>query len=60
MEKAWNVDRYGDVFVSPARAQVVYREWLAKTRPPTGNLRRPQWLDRPFRPAPETFFREDG
>jgi anaerobic selenocysteine-containing dehydrogenase len=59
VEKAWNVDRYGDVFVSPARSREVIREWLAKTRPSTGNLRRPLWLDRPFRPAPEAFFRED-
>jgi hypothetical protein len=35
----------------------VYREWLARTRPAPGpgGLRRPLWLDRPLRPAPEMF-----
>jgi anaerobic selenocysteine-containing dehydrogenase len=51
-------DRYADVFVDGARSMQVYREWLAKARPGPGpgGLRRPLWLDRPFRPAEETFF----
>jgi hypothetical protein len=50
-------DRYGDVFVDPARSMEVYREWLAKARPGPGpgGLRRPLWLDRPLRPAAEMF-----
>jgi hypothetical protein len=50
-------DRYGDVFVDPARSMAVYREWLAKTRPGPGpgGLRRPLWLDRPLRPAADLF-----
>ena len=55
VEKAWKDDHYGDVFVNPARAREVVEEWMAKTRPATGSLRRPLWLDRPFRPAPEMF-----
>jgi anaerobic selenocysteine-containing dehydrogenase len=55
VEKAWKEDHYGDVFVNPTRAREVLEEWMAKTRPATGSLRRPLWLDRPFRPAPEMF-----
>jgi len=49
-------DRYGDVLVDTERSRAVYREWLAKTRPGPGLLRRPLWLDRPLRPAEEMFF----
>jgi anaerobic selenocysteine-containing dehydrogenase len=55
VERAWKADRYGDVFVNPGRAREVLREWLAKTRPATGRMRRPEWLDRPFRPTSEAF-----
>jgi len=50
-------DRYGDVYVQAGRSMEVYREWLAKTKPAPGpeGLRRPLWLDRPLRPAPEMF-----
>ena len=36
----------------------VYREWLAQTRPAPGpgGLRRPLWLNRPLRPAEETYY----
>ena len=33
----------------------VYREWLAKTKPAKGPLRRPLWMDRVIRPAEEAF-----
>jgi anaerobic selenocysteine-containing dehydrogenase len=51
-------DRYGDVYVDTARSMEVYREWraLARPGPGPGGLRRPLWLDRPLRPAEETFF----
>jgi anaerobic selenocysteine-containing dehydrogenase len=50
-------DRYGDVWVDTNRSMEVYREWLAKARPGPGpgGLRRPLWLDRPFRPAEKMF-----
>jgi anaerobic selenocysteine-containing dehydrogenase len=45
-------DRYGDVVVDTNRSFDVYREWLARTRPAPGpgNLRRPLWLPRAFKP----------
>jgi hypothetical protein len=55
--KARADDRYGDVCVDTERSMEVYREWLAMARPGPGpgGLRRPLWLDRPLRPADETF-----
>ena len=57
-------DRYGDVYVQAGRSMEIYREWLARTKPAPGpgGLRRPLWLDRPLRPAPEMFQipEEDG
>jgi hypothetical protein len=52
-------DCHGDVSVDTARSREVYREWMAKTRP-AGSYspdatRRPAWLMRPLKPAPETF-----
>jgi anaerobic selenocysteine-containing dehydrogenase len=51
-------DAYGDVFVDTNKSFEIYREWLAKTRPAPGpgNLRRPIWLQRPFRPRKEAFY----
>ncbi len=45
-------EKYGDVYVDTHRSLAVFREWLALTRPGPGpgNLRRPLWLQRPFRP----------
>jgi anaerobic selenocysteine-containing dehydrogenase len=50
-------DRYGDVFVDTNRSFEVYREWLAKARPAPGpgNLRRPLWLPRAFKPDPSAY-----
>ncbi len=58
LEKAHDNDRYGDVFVDTKRSFEVYKEWLAMTRPAPGpnGLRRPLWLNRPLRPAEETFY----
>ena len=51
-------DRYGDIFVDTNRAHLEYRRWLGLTRPAPGpeNLRRPLWLPRVYRPAPEAFY----
>ncbi len=50
--------RYGDVFVDTNKAFEVYREWLKLTRPALGpgGLRRPLWLLRPFKPAPDAYL----
>jgi anaerobic selenocysteine-containing dehydrogenase len=50
-------DRYGDVFVDTNRSFELYREWLAKARPAPGpgNLRRPLWLPRAFKPDPSAY-----
>jgi anaerobic selenocysteine-containing dehydrogenase len=50
-------DRYGDIVVDTNKAHEVYREWLSLTRPAPGpgNLRRPLWLPRAFRPADEAY-----
>jgi anaerobic selenocysteine-containing dehydrogenase len=56
VEKARAGDQYGDVEVDPKKSQEVFREWLAMTRPAKpGGLRRPLWLNRPFRPKEEAF-----
>jgi anaerobic selenocysteine-containing dehydrogenase len=61
LERVGPGDRYGDIYVDTERSFAVYREWLAKTRPAPGpgGLRRPLWLLRPYKPAPEAY-RLDG
>ncbi|HYK87645.1 MAG TPA: molybdopterin dinucleotide binding domain-containing protein, partial [Acidobacteriota bacterium] len=53
-------DRYGDIYVDTNKSLAIYREWLALTRPAPGpgNLRRPLWLQRPFRPKEQAFYFE--
>jgi anaerobic selenocysteine-containing dehydrogenase len=50
-------DREGDIVVDTNASRRVYREWLALARPAPGpgGLRRPEWLLRPLRPAPEAY-----
>jgi anaerobic selenocysteine-containing dehydrogenase len=50
-------DRYGDIFVDTNRAFEVYKQWLAKARPAPGpgNLRRPLWLPRAFKPDASAY-----
>ncbi len=48
-------DQYGDVVVDMEKSREVHRAWLAKARPPAGDLRRPEWLPRPLRPQPEAY-----
>jgi anaerobic selenocysteine-containing dehydrogenase len=45
-------DRYGDVVVDTNKSFAYYQEWLKMTRPAPGpgNLRRPLWLPRAFKP----------
>ncbi len=51
-------DRYGDIQIDTNKSFAVYREWLAMTRPAPGpgNLRRPLWLQRPFRPKERAYY----
>jgi anaerobic selenocysteine-containing dehydrogenase len=51
-------DRYGDIFVDTNKAHEEYLRWLADTRPAPGpgNLRRPLWMARVYRPATEAFY----
>ncbi len=55
-------DRYGDVFVDTNKSFEVYREWLAMARPAPGpgNLRRPLWLPRAFKPDAAAFIMPDA
>jgi hypothetical protein len=60
VEKAHSGDAYGDIVVDTNKSMEVYREWLKLARPgplqtPGGNLRRPMWLDRAVKPAPEAY-----
>jgi anaerobic selenocysteine-containing dehydrogenase len=57
VERPGPEDRYGDVFVDTTRAHEVYRRWLAMTRPAPGpgNLRRPLWLARTYRPDDSAY-----
>jgi anaerobic selenocysteine-containing dehydrogenase len=50
-------DRYGDIVVDTNKAHEIYREWLSLTRPAPGpgNLRRPLWLPRAFKPAESAY-----
>jgi len=58
VQRALQGDEYGDVFVDTAKSMEVYRQWLKAARPGPGpgGLRRPLWLDRPLRPADESFY----
>ena len=47
----------GEIFVDLKRAEAIYREWLAKARPATGELRRPLWLHRPYKPTAAAYRR---
>jgi anaerobic selenocysteine-containing dehydrogenase len=52
-------EAYGDITVDTAKAHEVYRKWLALTRradehSPDGT-RRPYWLMRPLKPAPDVY-----
>ncbi len=50
-------ERYGDIFVDTNRSFELYKQWLAKARPAPGpgNLRRPLWLPRAFKPDASAY-----
>jgi anaerobic selenocysteine-containing dehydrogenase len=51
-------DRYGDIVVDTHKSFEVYEEWLrlARPAPGPGNLRRPLWLPRAFKPDPSAYL----
>lgn len=55
-------DRYGDIFIDTNKAHQEYQRWLEMTRPAPGpgNLRRPPWMIRVYRPAPDAFYLPKG
>jgi anaerobic selenocysteine-containing dehydrogenase len=57
VEHAQPEDRYGDIVVDTEKSMAIFREWLNRARPTPGpgGLRRPPWLFRPLRPAPEAY-----
>jgi anaerobic selenocysteine-containing dehydrogenase len=60
--KAGSDDRYGDVVVDTERSHEVYRQWLSLARPAPGpgNLRRPLWLPRAFKPDASAYRMDAG
>lgn len=60
VSKAAPDDRYGDIFVDTNKSHQEYLRWLKMTRPAPGpgNLRRPLWMPRVYRPALEAFYME--
>ncbi len=50
-------DQYGDVVVDTAKSREAYLDWLSKTRPASGDLRRPLWYARPLKPHPSAYRR---
>ena len=57
MTKAGPDDRYGDIVVDTAKSHEIFREWLelARPAPGPGNLRRPLWLPRAFKPDASAY-----
>ena len=57
VSKADVEDRYGDIFVDTNLAHRVYLKWKSFTRPAPGpgGLRRPLWMARVARPAPDAY-----
>ena len=62
VERVGDQDRYGDIFVDTNKAHEVYKRWIKMARPAPGpdNLRRPLWLVRSYRPAPEAYYLKGG
>jgi hypothetical protein len=50
-------EKYGDIHVDTRKSHEVYAQWLAMARPPQGEMRRPNWMLRPFRPDASMFRR---
>jgi anaerobic selenocysteine-containing dehydrogenase len=59
VERAKRGDAYGTIWVDTQKSREVYGRWLSMTRGARTNspdgTRRPAWLLRPLRPAPEAF-----
>ncbi|MHC5065700.1 MAG: molybdopterin dinucleotide binding domain-containing protein [Planctomycetota bacterium] len=55
LNKAEPGDRYGDTEVDTGKSMAVFEEWLARTRPAAGELRRPLHFKRVLRPTEAAF-----
>jgi len=55
--KASARDEYADIVVDTNRSMIAFERWMKMTRPAPGpgNLRRPLWLLRPYKPDPSAF-----
>ena len=53
--RAEDGDRYGDVFVDTNRSMEVFREWMDRARPASGDIRRPRHFKRVLRPTDEAY-----
>jgi hypothetical protein len=62
VEKVREGDKYGDVYVDLEKSKEVYRKWMDMTRsgPREDGLRRPEVLDRPYRPDRRMFFTQEA
>ncbi|MBI2469524.1 MAG: molybdopterin-dependent oxidoreductase [Candidatus Rokubacteria bacterium] len=60
VERASPGDRYGDIVVDTQKAHDIYRRWLnlARPAPGPGNLRRPLWLPRAYKPDVSAYKME--
>jgi anaerobic selenocysteine-containing dehydrogenase len=59
VKKALPEDNYGDISVDTQKSREVYKQWLEMTRPADAyspdRTRRPYWMLRPLKPAPEFY-----
>jgi anaerobic selenocysteine-containing dehydrogenase len=59
IKKARPEDNYADISVDTQKARAVYKKWLESTRPADkyspDRTRRPYWMLRPLKPAPEFY-----
>ncbi|HZE71064.1 MAG TPA: molybdopterin-dependent oxidoreductase [Pyrinomonadaceae bacterium] len=64
VKKALPEDSYGDISVDTQKSREVYKQWLEMTRPADAyspdRTRRPYWMLRPLKPAPEFYKLPEG
>ena len=58
IEKPKEGENYGDIFVDTNKSFMIYKEWMAMTRPAPGpnGERRPLWFKRAFKPDESTYY----
>jgi len=55
VERAHEDDQYGDVVVDTAKSMEIFREWMARSRPAAGELRRPLHFARAVKPSAAAY-----